>query len=104
LHKLAKIVIITKGDRGSEIYWQNKRILVKPVMAKRALDPTGAGDAYRAGLIKGLVRGLDIKSCGQLASCVAVYAAENYGTQNHWFTLREIRERYGKSYGECLEI
>jgi adenosine kinase len=104
LNKLAKMVITTKGDKGSEISFENKIIKINPVKPTKTLDPTGAGDAYRAGLIKGLIAGLNLEQVGQLASTVAVYAVEQYGTQNHRFSLKDIRERYRENYGEQLSF
>ncbi len=104
LSKSVKILIITKGSEGSEIYLEGKKIKIKPMKAKTIKDPTGAGDAYRAGLIKGIVSGLDLESVGRLASTVAVYAVEKYGTQKHKFSLKQVRERYQKNYGEDVGI
>ena len=98
LEKLIEILVITKGARGSEIYNKDKKIIVSAAKIKAVVDPTGAGDAYRAGFIKGLVMGLELKKCARLASIVAVYAVENQGTQNHRFTWKEIKKRYRENY------
>lgn len=83
---MVEIVVITYGAKGSTILSQGKRIKIKAVKPKKIIDPTGAGDAYRAGLIKGLVSGWDLGKCGELASWVAKHPVEYYGTQEHKFT------------------
>ncbi len=102
LEKLVEILIITKGGKGSEIYHQGQKIVIPPAKAKAVLDPTGAGDAYRAGFIKGLVMGRKLEKCGRLAGVVAAYTVEKYGTQTHRFSWRELEKRYEENYGEEL--
>jgi adenosine kinase len=104
LTKLVDILIITKGAQGSEIYQGNEKIVIRPAKPKNTSDPTGAGDAYRAGLIKGLLKGYNLKTCGQLASLMAVYTVEKFGTQTHRFTLPEFRKRYEQNFGEKLKF
>lgn len=98
LEKLVDILVITKGAAGSEIYSKNGRISIKAAKVKKVIDPTGAGDAYRAGLIKGLVSGASLEKSGQLASTIAAYAVEQQGTQAHKFTLKEFTNRYKQNY------
>ncbi len=88
IHRLVDILVVTYGGKGSIIYSINKKIVIKAVKPKRIIDPTGAGDAYRAGLIKGLVENWELKKSGQLASWVAKYAVEHYGTQEHKFNYK----------------
>lgn len=102
LEKMAEILVITKGAVGAEIYNQAKKIIVKAAKVKAVVDPTGAGDAYRAGFIKGLVMGWPLEICGRLASVVAAYAVEQQGTQEHRFTWREVEKRYRENYHEVL--
>ena len=98
LQKLVDILVITKGAQGSEIYSKDKAIKIKAVKVKHIIDPTGAGDAYRAGLIKGLTSGTSLQKAGQLASTIAAYAVEKQGTQVHKFTLKEFTNRYKINY------
>lgn len=86
LKTMVKILVITKGGQGSEIYIKNKKIIIKAVKKKKGVDTTGAGDAYRAGFIKGLIMGWPLVKCARLGSVVSAYAVENYGTQAHKFT------------------
>lgn len=104
LIKLVEILVVTKGGQGSIIYQGNEKIMIKPAKPKNTSDPTGAGDAYRAGLIKGLIMGYNLKACGQLAGLVAVYTVEKHGTQTHRFSLAELKKRYQKNYQEKLVI
>ncbi|MFA6171177.1 MAG: carbohydrate kinase family protein [Patescibacteria group bacterium] len=97
-----RTLIITKGELGSEIFIKGRRIKVRPVKAKELKDPTGAGDAYRAGLLKGLASGWDMEKSAKLASVVASYAVEKYGTQNHAFTWKSVAGKFLQAYNEKL--
>ncbi|MFH1866730.1 MAG: carbohydrate kinase family protein [Patescibacteria group bacterium] len=83
-----KILIRTLGSKGSEIWYQGKRIRIPAVKAKKVVDPTGAGDAYRAGLVDGLLRGWPLTRSSRQAAAIASRAVEKYGTQNHKFNSR----------------
>ncbi|MFH1427146.1 MAG: carbohydrate kinase family protein, partial [Patescibacteria group bacterium] len=102
LRKMTEILITTKGAKGSQIFSNGKLFKIPPAKPKNTSDPTGAGDAYRAGLIKGLISGWSLEKTGRLASLVAVYTVEKYGTQTHRFTLRELERRYKGNFGEEL--
>jgi len=104
LIKTLEILVITKGDQGSEIYQGAKKITIRSAQPRNTSDPTGAGDAYRAGLIKGLINGYNLKACGQLAALAAVYTVEKFGTQTHKFTIAEFKRRYQKNFREKLEF
>lgn len=99
-----KILIITQGVRGSELYMAGQKTMIKAVKVKKALDPTGAGDAYRAGLIKGLVNELTLETSAKLASTVAAFAVECQGTQRHHFTTVQLAKRFQETYKETLII
>jgi adenosine kinase len=90
LVKKVEIVIMTLGEKGSHIYTRNNILEVKPVIPKKVIDPTGAGDAYRAGFVSALLEGKGLEECGKLASWVASKAIEYYGAQQHWFTREEV--------------
>jgi adenosine kinase len=104
LSERVEILIITKGSKGSEIYQGGHKIVVKPAKPANSSDPTGAGDAYRAGLIKGLIKGYNLRACGSLAGTVAVYTVEKYGTQTHNFTIKDLQKRYYKNYKEKINL
>ncbi|PKL71998.1 carbohydrate kinase family protein [Candidatus Kuenenbacteria bacterium HGW-Kuenenbacteria-1] len=88
-----EVIIITLEEKGSKIITQNETINIDSCLLKKIEDPTGAGDAYRAGFFTAYIEGKDLKICGKYASLVAKYAIENYGTQNHFFTRKEIDKK-----------
>ncbi len=96
-HELAKMVdalIITRGGEGSHIYTSDHRYDIPCAQAEAINDPTGCGDAYRAGLLYGLLNGLDWQATGRIASLMGAVKIETHGTQNHTFTMDEFRRRY----------
>ncbi len=102
--KAAQVLVITLGERGSRVITKEGETAIGAVRATELRDPTGAGDAYRAGYIKGLMLNLPIPECAQLGSTVAAYAVESYGTQSHHFTPVEIQERYQAAYGKPIAL
>jgi adenosine kinase len=94
-----KAIVTTLGEMGSQVITPEAEIAIPAVRPKKVADPTGAGDAYRAGLIKGLVQGKDIKQCATMGSVCASFAVECYGTQEYHFTLQEFKERLDKYSG-----
>lgn len=94
------LVVATLGKSGSRIMSKNGTERVKVVKVTNIIDPTGAGDAFRAGFIAGHLLEQPHRVCAQLGSVVAAYAVERHGTQNHQFTLPELRQRYQETYGE----
>ena len=102
LLKLAEIVVTTLGRDGSRIASPNGTVEIPPAPAVRESDPTGAGDAYRAGLVAGLLRGLDLEVAGRLASLAATYVVEQVGTVEHSYTRTEFSERYKAAFGAPL--
>lgn len=101
-----KIVITTFGNQGSVVkdLVKGREIRVKATKPRELVDPTGAGDAYRAGFIAGYLRRLPLKVCGQMGSVAASFAIEKYGTINHRFTIEEFKARYKKIYNEELHL
>lgn len=89
-----EILITTLGEKGSIIKTKDQILEIKPAKVEQIIDPTGAGDAYRAGLIKGLIEKWPLEKVGQFAGTVAAYAVETRGTQEHKFELRNVMERY----------
>ncbi len=97
-----KALIVTRGGSGSRIYTQGKCIEI-PVAKPLALkDPTGCGDAYRAGLIYGIDKGLDWETTGRVASLLGTYKIESDGPQNHVFTVSEFGDRFKAAFGYAL--
>lgn len=93
LLKKTGAVITTLGEFGSRVTTQDEEIDIPAARLKDVIDPTGAGDAYRAGLLKGLAQGLDIKQCAEMGSACASFAVEAYGTQEHHFTMSAFNKR-----------
>ena len=89
----AKTIIVTMGEMGSRLYTPEGEIKIPAAKAKQVVDPTGAGDAYRGGLISGLLRGKDIEESARMGSACASFAVECYGTQSYSFTAKEFEER-----------
>jgi len=99
LQGLAQVLIITKGEEGSELLTAGGREIVPPARPRHVQDPTGAGDAYRAGLIKGLVLNLPWGTAALMASTLASFAVEQAGTQEHQVTLTDFWRRYRDNFG-----
>jgi len=102
VQKKVETVITTLGSSGSIIYYQGKKIKVKAVRPKKIVDPTGAGDAYRAGLIYGILQNWPWEKIGQFAGVVAVYTVEKYGTQTHRFSWADLKKRYKANFKQGL--
>lgn len=99
-----EVLITTLGEKGSVIATKDEVIEVQPCKPSSINDPTGAGDAYRAGFFTTYAQGKDLKTCGQVGSVAASYAIEHYGTQNHTFSAEEFGKRYDDTYGEKWDI
>jgi adenosine kinase len=102
LMTLAEIVVTTLGRNGSQIATRAGSVDIPPAPAVRESDPTGAGDAYRAGLVAGMLRGLDLETAGRVASLAATYAVEQVGTVEHSYTTSEFSQRYQQAFGTPL--
>jgi adenosine kinase len=102
LVELAKIVVTTLGRDGSRIATSAGVIDIPPAPARRESDPTGAGDAYRAGLVAGLLRGLELDEAGRVASLAATYAIEQVGTVEHAYTPDEFSQRHQEAFNVGL--
>jgi adenosine kinase len=98
-----KALIVTKGAEGSTIYIPGETLHVPCAKPRAVVDPTGCGDAYRAGLIHGLLHGLDWQTSGRLASLLGAIKIESRGPQNHVFTRAEFLRRYGENFGQIPE-
>jgi len=88
-----KATIVTKGNKGSEIFVGDEPIFIEPIKAKKDLDPTGCGDAYRAGLIYGICNQMSWQQSGKIGSMMGSIKVANHGTQNHTFNVKEILEQ-----------
>ena len=91
-------IITTKGELGSIITTRKGDISIPSVKAERVADPTGAGDAYRAGLIKGLIQGKSIVESGRLGAALGSFAVEVHGTQEYRCSPEQFQKRYESSF------
>jgi adenosine kinase len=96
--QLAEALIITRGENGSSIYTKGGPIEIPCAKPKAIVDPTGCGDAYRAGLIHGLLHGLDWQTTGRIASLMGAIKIESLGPQNHKFTPDEFKQRLAAAF------
>jgi adenosine kinase len=96
--------VVTRGGEGSVIYLPDGRSLDIPaVAAERVVDPTGCGDAYRAGLLFGLMRGMDWGTTGRIASLLGAIKIAEVGTQHHRFTPAEFGDRFRAAFGYRMD-
>jgi len=101
-HELADMVdalIITRGAKGSQIYTTQHRHEIPLAKVSAIKDPTGCGDAYRAGVLYGLLNDLDWKTTGRIASLMGAIKIESHGTQNHVFLMDEFIDRFKENFG-----
>jgi adenosine kinase len=99
LSRRVKALIVTLGANGSVIYVDGKPIEIPPVKAQQVVDPTGCGDAFRSGLLYGIVNGLDWSSTGRLASFMGALKIAQRGAQNHGLPREEIAQRIRAEFG-----
>ena len=102
LAEKVETLIVTRGGDGSEIYHGGEMIKVASAPISAAVDPTGCGDAYRAGVMHGITTGRDWKTCGQMGALCGAIKIEHSGTQNHTFTQASFAARYQEAFGESL--
>jgi adenosine kinase len=100
--KLVQAMVVTRGAEGSFIYTDGQRLEIPSVKAEEVVDPTGCGDAYRAGLLFGIVNQLDWEDVGRLASIMGALKISHSGAQNHRLTRDEIGALYAKHFGFSL--
>jgi len=92
-------LVITRGEDGCSVYESHSRIDVPSITPHRIVDPTGVGDAFRGGLMKGMATGKSFKESAQLGTVAATYALEHLGGQSHAYTMKEFSERYEGHFG-----
>jgi len=98
LARRVPLLITTYGEQGSELRAGGEITRIPAVPAEPLIDPTGGGDAYRAGLLKGLLCGFDLTVSGRLASLAATYAVERRGTQEHGYSPEEFVARFDRAF------
>ncbi|MDO9545936.1 MAG: carbohydrate kinase family protein [Pelolinea sp.] len=93
-------VVITCGRSGADVWVKDENYHIPIVETDRRTDPTGVGDAFRSGFVRGKMLDLDWQTCGQMGSLAATYCLEKQGTQNHRFTRVEFVQRYRKFFND----
>jgi adenosine kinase len=101
LSRTVKALVITQGARGSQVFVNGTPQTVPAVKPAQVVDPTGCGDAYRAGLLYGIANGFDLDTAGSLASLLGSIKIAQRGAQNHHFTRDEISQRFRESFGRA---
>jgi adenosine kinase len=104
LRQAVDLLVITHGADGSEIYTNGEIIKVDAFPTDHIKDPTGAGDAFRAGFLTGLAYDLPLHLCGAIGSVTATYVLEHTGTQHNTFTLPEFVERFRTYYDDAGQL
>jgi adenosine kinase len=102
LARHVKALIVTLGAQGSRIYTGGRELDIPSATPGEVVDPTGCGDAYRAGLLYGIVNGLDWELTGRLASLMGALKIAHRGGQNHQYTREEIAARFKQSFGTAI--
>jgi adenosine kinase len=97
-------LIVTRGGSGSSIYADGHEQEIPVVEPTEILDPTGCGDAYRAGLVFGISRGLPWKNTGRLASLIGARKIAHRGTQNHVMNLEDLQQEFSAAFGYALSL
>ncbi len=95
-------LIVTRGGEGSVVYTNGDEIEIPTVNVDQAIDPTGCGDAYRAGLLLGLEKGWDWQTSGRVGSLIGAIKVQQEGTQNHQFSIDEFAQQYEAHFERAL--
>jgi adenosine kinase len=100
----AGALVVTRGEQGCSIYERGRQTQIPAVPPYRIVDPTGVGDAFRGGFMKGMASGAPYETCARLGSVAAAYALEHLGGQSHAYTWEEFLERYENFFEHTPEI
>ena len=100
----ASFIIITRGEHGADLYSGDNFLTISAIPPKQMVDPTGVGDAFRGGFLKGHLHGLSLERCGQMGVLAATYCLENQGTQVHYFDLPNFIERFREHFDDEGEL
>ncbi len=102
--KKADLLVVTKGEHGCSVVTRDARVDVPAIPPLRMVDPTGVGDAFRGGFMKGLVAGFDHQTCAQLGTVAATYALEHLGGTSHAYSYEEFAARYEQHFGALTTV
>jgi len=95
-----EVLVVTMAEKGSMIYSKGKEYVIPVVPVEQIVDPTGVGDAFRGGFLKGICMNADLQTCGQMGSVAAAYCLEQRGTQNHHYSPADFVTRYRKYFDD----
>ena len=104
LGERAEWVVITRGAEGADLYEGGRQVHVPAVPPDDVSDPTGVGDAFRGGFLKGYLHGLGLERCGQMGALAAAYCLENRGTQGQRFNLGMFIARFREHFDDRGEL
>jgi adenosine kinase len=93
------VLVVTRGEHGSSVITRERRVDISAVAPRRIVDPTGVGDGFRGGFMKGLALGLPYTACAQLGSVAATYVLEHLGGQSHAYSWAEFKTRHDDHFG-----
>jgi adenosine kinase len=93
-------MVTTRGEKGATIKSEEREYHIPIVPAEKIADPTGVGDAFRGGFLRGYRLGLDLQTCGQMGALSATYCLEQKGTTNHFYTPIEYVARYRQHFDD----
>ena len=99
-----EILVVTLGEKGASVFSKGKHYFIPIVPAEFIADPTGVGDAFRGGFLRGYRLGLELQTCGQMGALAATYCLEQKGTQNHFYTPVEFVKRYRQHFDDHGEL
>ncbi len=100
IRNAVEFVVITCGECGSDIWVKDTHYKIPAIAPVKIADPTGVGDAFRGGFLRGQRLKLDWQICGQMGALAATYCLENRGTQNHFYTPKEFVQRYRQNFDD----
>ncbi len=95
-----KYMVVTLGEKGARVYAEGQQFAIPPAKPIQIVEPTGVGDAFRGGFLRGYQLGLDWQTCGQMGALAATYCLEQRGPQNHSYTRAEFVTRYRMFYDD----
>ncbi len=104
IRQYADLVVITHGENGSDLFYHDDEFHVPAVPPERIIDPTGVGDAFRGGFLKGYVHELSIERCGQMGAVAAAYCLEADGPQGHQYDLETFMARFREHFDDQGEL
>jgi len=102
--KIVKFLVITQGSKGSTIFADTQEIFVPVADVDCIVDPTGVGDAYRGGFLRGYSLGFDWETCGKMGAVAAAFCLEEKGTQSHHYSIQKFIDRYSTNFGNSDKI